>query len=147
MGTSGVPWKANKTAIIDILKKRNGVVSLAAQDLGINRHTLTKKIQEDSDLQETLGQLRNDFVEQKLDSAEDTIAFAIHQRDTDLGSALKAAFFILNNLGRRRGYVHPRIAEKETEINYTEIRNQIIIEQEVEKRVAQALAKKKNENP
>ncbi len=138
MGTSGVLWKGKKTAIIDTLKKRNGVVSLAAKDFGINRHTLTKRIQEDSELQELVERLRNDFVEQRLDSAEDTIIFALQRRDIDLSNALRAAFFVLNNLGRRRGYVPPRLAEREMEADYEAVRKEIVMEGEIQKRVAKA---------
>lgn len=142
MGISGVTWKASKKDIIDTLKKRNGVISRAANDLGVHRHTLTKRICEDADLQELIAVLRNDFIEQKLDDAEETVLFAMNRREEDLGNALKASFFVLNNLGRHRGYVHPRIAEKEIEESALELRREIVMEGEIKRRVAKALQKR-----
>ncbi len=115
----GIPFEASKEAVVAALKKRNGVITEAAKEFGVDRHTLAKRIHQDKDLEDLSLELRCNLVEQRLDCAEDTIAFAIEQRKNDLGNALKASFFMLNNLGKKRGYNHPRSndSQESSELN------------------------------
>ena len=119
MGTPGVPWKVSKSQIVQALKKRHGRLTYAAKDLGCVYITLRKKIDADPELTQMVSDLRNSFDEDLLDSAEDVIKKAMESL-SDLGNALKAAFYVLNNKGKLRGYLHPKVQElegKDAEIN------------------------------
>ena len=117
MGTPGVPWTVDKLTIVEALKKRKGAVTLAAKDLSCCYTTLNKRIKEDEELKELVSQLRNAFTTELLDSAEDTLLYALDNKDQDLANALKSSFYVLNNKGKERGYAHPTDAEATVEIS------------------------------
>ena len=116
MGTSGVPWNVDKNAIIAALKHRKGRITFAAKDLNVHHCTLRKKINADPELMQIMEDERQAFDTLLLDSGEDCLLYAISKRDTDLPSALKSSFYILNNKGRSRGY-SPKCNEGSIEIH------------------------------
>lgn len=117
MGTSGVPWDGSKIEIIEALKKRKGRLTYVARDLGVHYITLKKRIDSDPDLTQLTSDLRNHFDRVLVDSGEDVLLFAMGSRETDLSSALKAAFYILDRKGKILGYVHPRVSDGQIETN------------------------------
>jgi hypothetical protein len=121
MGLQGVEWTATKSDISDAIKKTNGVLYRTAQHLNIARYTLYRRIQEDEELQQLIIDIRNDYIEKKLDIAEETNLSAMEKRDKDMTNALKASFFVLNNLGKKRGYNHPRSNDTPASDNLEEI--------------------------
>lgn len=104
MGTPGVKFGVKKSKIAEALKKHKGVVSYAARDLNTTHGTLLKYINKDPELVELLSNLRHDFENLLLDSAENTLLYGLGKRETDLTNALKSSFYILNNKGKSRGY-------------------------------------------
>ncbi len=111
MGTSGVKWHYDKTALITSLKARKGKIILVAKDFKVDRHTVSKVIREDEELAQLVADIRNDYDETSLDAAEDTLLYALSIKKDDLSSALRSAFFLLNNKGKGRGYAHPKSKE------------------------------------
>lgn len=103
MGTPGVKWKCKKETIESTLKNARGRITYAAKVLNVTHNTLRKKIKE-YELDELLEELRNEFNETTLDSAENALLYALSKQDEDVGNALKSSFFILNNKGKSRGY-------------------------------------------
>lgn len=103
MGTPGVKWRCKKETIETALKNARGRITYAAKVLNVTHNTLRKKIKE-YDLDELLDELRNEFNETTLDSAENALLYALSKQDVDVGNALKSSFFILNNKGKSRGY-------------------------------------------
>lgn len=106
MGTPGVPLVFTKDEIREALKKAKGKVTYAAKALNCSYQVIKNKIDADPDLIKLVSELRHEFDSLLLDSSEDTLLYAQTKRDVDLGNALKASFYILNNKGRERGYIH-----------------------------------------
>ena len=104
MAVSGAKWVCNKADIINALKKSGGRVIYASQMLNVCRETLTKRIRETPGLPEILQEMRHDFDEMMQDAAESAIMYALSQKEQDVPSSLKAAFYLLNNKGLSRGY-------------------------------------------
>lgn len=102
MGTPGVPWNVDREAIVEALKRQHGRLTYACKDLGCKYDTLKKHIDQHPDLQEILDQCRNQFDTTLLDTAESVLMKGmLHE---DIGQALKASFYVLNNKGKPRGY-------------------------------------------
>jgi len=104
MGTSGKRWNVTKETIVTTLKQTQGRLSHASKALNVSHNTLLKRIREHPDLEELLDDLRNDFSESMIDEAEGVIVSAMSKKNEDMGSALKASFYTLNNKGESRGY-------------------------------------------
>lgn len=102
MGTPGVPWKPPKELVIDILTKNGGLMYYSAAALSVCYDTLKRYIDNDPELIALVQTLRYGFKESLLDKAENVLAKALEDKDINIG--LKAAFYILNNQGRSRGY-------------------------------------------
>lgn len=96
-------WKGSKNVIIEALKKRHGMVTYAAKDLGVHFDTLKRRIDADPSLQELIVSLHSNFDHQLIESAQSVVIRAMSQSE-DLGNALRAAFYALNNKGKLRGY-------------------------------------------
>jgi hypothetical protein len=114
MGTSGVPWNVNKTDIIRALKASEGQLYYACKILDCNYKTLKKRIDADPELIEMLADLRSHFDEKLLDLAEDNLVHALGLRATDVGHALSATYYVLNNKGKSRNYIPPSVAAAST---------------------------------
>lgn len=108
MGTCGVPWEHDRVAIIEALKRERGRLTFACKLLKVSYPTLKKYIDQDCELTQLLSDLRNEFDEDLLDSAEDVLKLAMNKASIDLTNALKASFYALNNKGKSRGYAHPK---------------------------------------
>lgn len=117
MGTSGVPWNISKDSIIEALKARKGKITYAARDLKVHYTTLKKRVYADSELLSLIDELRNEFNAILVDSAEDTMLYAMQNRKNDLASALKSCFYILNNKGKHLGYSQKTITVSGDEIS------------------------------
>lgn len=104
MATPGSRWKVDKETIVTTLKQMKGRLSHASKALNVSRNTLLKRIREYPEIEELLEDLRNDFSESMLDEAEGVLVSAMDKKDEDMGSALKASFYALNNKGEKRGY-------------------------------------------
>ena len=104
MGTQGSPWICEKTTIIASIKKNNGKLTRAAKDLEVAYCTLKKRIDADPELPELVQDLRNGFVNQLLDTAENCVLNAMNNQDADPNNALKSAFFVLNSRGQERDW-------------------------------------------
>lgn len=104
MATCGSKWVKSREEIVECLKKHSGKLTYCAREFGVKYDTLKKRIDEDEDLIQLVSDLRNAHSETLLDMAEDTLQYAMRNRETDLGNALKSTFFVLNNKGKERGY-------------------------------------------
>jgi hypothetical protein len=107
MGTPGVPFDVPKETIVHALNKNRGVLRYACMDLDCSYHTLYRAVQKEPELIELLKALRHGLIEDRLDESEAVLEYALHNKSNDLSSALKAAMYKLNNLGRKRGYTPP----------------------------------------
>jgi hypothetical protein len=118
MGVGGHPFKAHKHLIIESIVKHKGVLVRIAKDFGVERNTIRRKINEDPELIEELANARKDYIENLCDDAEDVLSMALKKADVDTNNGLKSAFYILNNLGRDRGYTPPAQAINPVDENY-----------------------------
>lgn len=98
----GVPWNPNKTVVLDALKRSDGVITFAAEALGVCRATLFTYVSKHPDVKEFVDSMRYSYDTKLLDGAENVLKKAIE--GVDLDKALKSAFFVLNNKGSERGY-------------------------------------------
>lgn len=108
MGTPGVPLNIPKESIAASIKSCRGRMTHMAPALDCSIIYLRERINADPELVALLAETRNHRDENLLDGAEDTLQFALDQRkdaDGDINAALKSAFFVLNNKGRKRGYI------------------------------------------
>jgi hypothetical protein len=103
MGTQGVPLNIPKSAIIDSIKKNNGVLTYVCRELDIHHSTALKIINADPELVELLKEERHSFTENLCDLSENVLKEALIQRE-DLNSAIRSSQYVLNNQGRKRGY-------------------------------------------
>lgn len=117
MGTSGVPWNATKEQIIEAIKKHKGVLSRVCKELDCCYDTVRKRIDVDKEIRAILDSERQGFDNMLVDTAEDTLLYALSRRGDDLGNSLKSAFFILNNKGKERGYAHPSSLSEDDSLN------------------------------
>lgn len=81
--------------IAEALRKSGGVVSHAAEALGVGRSTLTRRLEAERGLRD----VREDVKAETLDLAESTLVKAIKAGN------LQAVIFYLRTQGRERGYV------------------------------------------
>ena len=104
MAVQGVKFDPPKSTIISILKDSKGVITTASKKLDVAPHTLRLHIKKDPELVELLDNLRNNFEDNLLDMAENTVLYALSKRDEDPNNAIKSAFFVLNSKGQNRGW-------------------------------------------
>lgn len=104
MGIGGVRWDCEQHIIEEAIIKYRGNLRKASAMLGVSDMTMRRRINVTPELQVLLKECRNHLSEYMVDGAEDVLDFAITNREADLGAALKAACFVLNNKGRERGW-------------------------------------------
>jgi len=133
MGTQGVEFKKTKSEICESIKKHKGRLTKVAKEFNICYQTIRNHTDKFPELVELIKNLRQDRDENLLDEAEDTIQDALEGRSQDMGSALKSAFFVLNNKGKSRGYTPPNAPQEPTVNSYTtdQIRQSITVKQEM----------------
>lgn len=91
----GTRWsQRSKKQIIEMLRKHNGLVSMAAEELGMNRSSLQRRIRNNPDLQAALNECR----EELLDTTESQLIKAVKDGKE------WAISLVLKTLGRARGY-------------------------------------------
>lgn len=108
MGTQGVPWNVPKSRILESIRAKKGVITHICKDLDVHYDTVTRHIKKDPELQEALDLARNEYDDLICDMSENTLLYAVSQRE-DLSSGIRAAQFVLNNKGRKRGYTPPSV--------------------------------------
>jgi len=117
MGISGVKFDPGVDCIKDTIKKAKGRVNKIAEAHGVGRSTIYNYFRDHPELKEVLDATRVEFVEELLDMSEGTLEYALQNKDTDINSALRAAFFTLNNLGGKLGYGNANyLGDKEVKI-------------------------------
>jgi len=109
MGIGGVPFDCTKLEILDAIKKSGGRFLKIASILGYADQTVRTHIYADPELMQALKDARKTRDEKLLDGAEDTLSLALERADTDMQSALKSAFYVLNNKGQERGFCDPTV--------------------------------------
>lgn len=113
MGTQGVKLNFDKSLLTEVIKRNKGVIKNIQKDLKCCNETVHNYINADPELVDLLARERNGYVEELMDEAEDTLKYAIANREKDLTNALKATFYSLNNHGRKRGYSRYEKAEEQ----------------------------------
>lgn len=86
--------KTRTTDIIDALRRKAGLIHLAAQDLGVSRDRLAKRIKRSAALQAVIREIR----EASLDIAEAKLTDLVLRGDP------ASVRFYLERLGKDRGY-------------------------------------------
>ncbi len=122
---SGVAFQPDHETLIQSIKNNHGKITRIAKDFSVQGPTVRKYINEHEELKEALQSARGIYIEIACDLAEDTLIFAMKKRDIDLGNALKAAFYVLNNQGKDRGYAHI-LSDKIIDINVASQFNQLM---------------------
>lgn len=133
MGTPGVAFNKEKSEIVESIKKHKGRLTKVAKEFNVCYETIRKYTDPYPDIVALIKNLREDREENLLDEAEDTLEDAMKFRVDDMGSALKSAFFVLNNKGKSRGYTPPNAHQDPTVNSYTpqQIRDSIKITQDM----------------
>ena len=106
MGTAGVPFNIPRDHIVQLIKKKKGVITQICKDLDICYHTFKKHVLSDPELKKLVAEGRNDYKQTICDMSENALMRALNQ-DQDLGISVKAAQYVLNNQGHHLGYNHP----------------------------------------
>lgn len=118
MGTQGVPWEKDNLIISAAIKKHKGRISHIAKDPTINCaiNTVRTRINTTPELKAEMDDVRQHWVEDTTNKAEDVLNTLMDDIKEDRACALKAAMFSLNNLGKDRGYSAPE--EKASQNQY-----------------------------
>lgn len=95
--------KPKQETIIGALTRERGLVSPAAEALGVSRMTLHRWINDDNELQQVVEDARNAIV----DKAESKLFDKIEEGDT------RCVEFALRTLGKSRGYVEKKEIEQD----------------------------------
>ncbi len=95
--------RLSKEELITLFKSYRGNISKIAEHIKCSRSTLMKHLNEDDELKDALHESRYAFVNEMLIDAENVLVSCIKDIK-DKPNALKAAFFILNNQGKKLGY-------------------------------------------
>lgn len=112
MGTSGVPFNPKKDYVIEVIYRYNGVLSHCCAAINCRYETLKKYIDKHEDLIALLDEVRHARCEYMLDSAEDVLVQSMENFEEDAKNAIRAAFFVLNNKGKERGYTMQKSLEQ-----------------------------------
>lgn len=108
MGTSGVPWNVPKNRIIEAIKAKRGVLTHVCKELDAAHETVLRHINKDPELKAVLDAARHEYDDLICDLSENTLLYAVSQKE-DLSNGIRAAQFVLNNKGRKRGYTPPTV--------------------------------------
>lgn len=103
MGVQGVEHGFTDQELFDALEATNGVVVKAAEVLRLAPRTLHHLIRQKPHLKNALVEIRRQFQYNLLDQSENVLCKSIFQEE-DLSLALRAATYVLNNIGHERGY-------------------------------------------
>lgn len=87
--------------------KNLGKITYACKSLGVTHSALTRYIERNPHVREFVKDLRCEYVETRLDAAEAVLDALLKRHEIDPKTALQSAIYILNNLGKERGYAHP----------------------------------------
>ena len=112
MGAQGVPCQYTSSEIREAIERHKGRLCVAAKALKIKYDTIRKYVDREPALRELVDELRKDYVETMLDSAEDCLSDAMDNRKADMSNALRASMFFLNNQGKARNYNPPAINQQ-----------------------------------
>jgi DNA-directed RNA polymerase sigma subunit (sigma70/sigma32) len=107
MATPGKLFTKSKDEIVEAIKKHKGRLTKVAKELNCHYDTVRKYTDPYPEIVDLIKYLRQDYDENLCDLAEDTLTTAMENCPDDMSSALKSAFFVLNNKGKQRGYNHP----------------------------------------
>ena len=118
MAVPGKPCPYTKVEIVEALVKHEGRMCPAAKSLGLCYQTVKNFYDAHEDIKQLVDDMRKDFEETLLDSAESVLVFAMNRKDEDMTNALKATIFTLNNKGKPRGY-HPPVINQQGDIKIT----------------------------
>ena len=103
-GRGGVKLAIPVSAFLASIKRHRGIVTHIIKELDIHHSTFHTKKRENPEIEKALDEARYEFDESICDMAESVLAVAMRKHEDDMGNALGAAKFVLNNKGRRRGY-------------------------------------------
>lgn len=99
--------------VLTCLKKHYGVVTPAAKELGLDRWTLAKYIERHKELRDEVARQREQYVERRMDVAENVLDKLMQNADQRPELALRSSIYILNNHGKKRNYNHPEVLASE----------------------------------
>lgn len=113
MGIPGVPLEDTNSfdQIAGALKKHGGLVSHAAKEIGCCHSALLRYLERHPEMEEIKCQARQSHLEKRLDLYESVLDILASKAHTDPNNALKSSIYGLNNLGKKRGYAHPKAQE------------------------------------
>lgn len=111
----GVPMELiiSTNTVITALKKHCGVITPAAKELGLDRAVLSRLIDRTPELKKELALQREQYVERRMDVAENVLDKLMQNADTRPELALRSSIYILNNHGKKRNYNHPEVLAQE----------------------------------
>lgn len=111
----GVPTEVTMpiSTVLAALRKHSGVITPTAKEVGLDRATLSKFIDRTPELKREMAIQREQYVEKRMDVAENVLDQLMQKVDSRPELALRSSIYILNNHGRRRNYNHPEVIAAE----------------------------------
>lgn len=111
MGIQGVKCTLTISDFKNAIIKSRGRVVQAAKMVDLDRTTFHTKITEYG-LRDLLAEARTHYEEDIVDISEDFNEWAIQHKEEMPSLAQRSAFYILDNIGKKRGYNQPNDANK-----------------------------------
>lgn len=108
MALPGVKYIPDIDSILKVIEVKKGIVTQIYKQIGISHTKFYELVDEYPELKVALDKARNDFECTLLDAAENSLLYALEQRE-DVGSSIRSAQYVLNNKGRKRGYTPPTV--------------------------------------
>jgi len=110
MGTPGIPLNIEKETLISLLKKHRGRIKHCANELGCQRHTFLKYVEDYADVIELMNNLRNGYDEMVLNLAEENVIAFLEEGHYQMTT------YVLDRKGHKRNW-QPTPDEKAEELN------------------------------
>lgn len=93
-----------KSDVSDALKEFQGIISFAADKLGVYRQSLSEFISNDNELSKLRDTLRHTLVEKRKDIAEHNLDKFMNKMKEHPRLCYSATTYVLENTGKDRGY-------------------------------------------
>ncbi len=107
----GVKFKPEREEMEEAIERYSGRLDAVARHFKVGYQAIWNYCKRDVELRTLIGERRADYDEERLDTAEDVIMYAMQRKEHDIRSALKAAFFVLVRKGHLRNYREPSAQE------------------------------------
>lgn len=110
MAIPGIPHGITDDEFIIAFERCGGILEQAAAELGVTTKCIHDHMRKNPSVREELNQIRRRYQYRMLDRAEKVLNDSMDQEE-DPNLAFRSSVYVLNNLGRDRGYSHPEVSK------------------------------------